>query len=57
MARRVQFNDTAAVIQTIKGDGGVILTGFSSIEDVQRVNADAAPFVKKVIDDVCHLKQ
>lgn len=52
MARRVPCNDTAAVIQSIKEDGGVILTNFSSIEDVQRVNTDAAPYIKKIIDDV-----
>lgn len=52
MARRVAFQDTVAVIQSIKEDGGVILTNFSSNEDVERVNADAAPYIQKIIDDV-----
>ncbi|CAF9943001.1 MAG: hypothetical protein ALECFALPRED_010419 [Alectoria fallacina] len=51
MARRVAFKDTVAVIQNIKEDGGVILTNFSSNEDVQRVNTDAAPYIQKIIDD------
>ena len=52
MARRVAFKDTVAVIQSIKEDGGVILTNFSSTEDVESVNADAAPYIQKIIDDV-----
>ena len=52
MVRRVDFKDTVAVIQTIKEDGGVIMTNFSSTEDVERVNADAAPYIQKAIDDV-----
>ena len=52
MVHRVAFKDTAAVIQIIKVDGGVILTNFSSTEDVERVNADAAPYIQKIIDDV-----
>lgn len=52
MARRVAFKDTVAVIQNIKEDGGVILTNFSSNEEVERVNADAAPYIQKIIDDV-----
>ena len=52
MARRVALEDINAVIQNIKEDGGVILTNFSSTEDVERVNADAAPYIQKIIDDV-----
>lgn len=52
MARRVALKDMAAVIQIIKEDGGVILTNFSSTEDVERVNADAAPYIQKIVDDV-----
>ena len=52
MARRVALKDIAAVIQIIKEDGGVILTNFSSTEDVERVNADAAPYIQKIVDDV-----
>ena len=52
MARRVALKDIVTVIQSIKEDGGVILTNFSSTEDVERVNADAAPYIQKIIDDV-----
>ena len=52
MARRVALKDTAAVIRSLKEDGGVILTNFSSTEDVERVNADATPYIQKIIDDV-----
>lgn len=52
MARRVALRDTIAVVQSIKEDGGVILTNFSSTEDVERVNTDAAPYIQKIIDDV-----
>lgn len=46
MARRVPLNDPDRAIQVIAEDGGVILTGFSSVEDVQKVNEDAAPFLE-----------
>ena len=55
MARRVNFRDSDAVIQSVKEDGGVILTNFSSTEDVKKVNADAAPYIQKIIQDVCSL--
>ncbi|KAL8764274.1 MAG: hypothetical protein Q9194_007133 [Teloschistes cf. exilis] len=46
MARRVPMNDPDRAIQVIAEDGGVILAGFSSVEDVHRVNEDAAPFLE-----------
>ena len=52
MVRRVPLADPDAVIQAIEEDGGVILTGFSSAEDVQRVNADAEPYINSIISDV-----
>ena len=52
MARRVDFSDRNAVIQSIKEDGGVILTHFSRTEDVEKVNADAAPYIQSIIEDV-----
>lgn len=55
MTRRVALKDTDSVIRYIKEDGGVILTDFSSTEDVQLVNADAAPHIKEIIDDVQYL--
>lgn len=53
MARRVPLNDPATIIRCIEEDGGVILTGFSSIADVQKVNADAAPYINAILEDVC----
>lgn len=46
MARRVPLSDPEQAIHCIEEDGGVILTGFSRIEDVQRVTADSAPFIE-----------
>lgn len=45
MARRVPLHDVGTIIKIIERDGGVILTGFSSIADVEKVNRDAAPFI------------
>lgn len=53
MARRVPLNDPATIIRYIEEDGGVILTGFSSVADVQNVNADAAPYINAILEDVC----
>ncbi|KAL9120234.1 MAG: hypothetical protein Q9187_003213 [Circinaria calcarea] len=44
-------NQGGVAIEAIKEDGGVILTGFSSVEDVQRVNADAASYIDALVDD------
>lgn len=52
MARRVPLNDPKTAIQVIEQDGGVILTGFSSIAKVQEVNRDAAPFIAAFRADV-----
>lgn len=53
MARRVPFYDPTVVIRYIEEDGGVILTGFASIPDVQTVNADAAPYINAILENVC----
>lgn len=47
MARRVSLNDVEMAIEVIKEDGGVILTDFSSIADVEKVSTDAAPNLAK----------
>lgn len=54
MARRVPLNDPERAIQVIEQDGGVILTGFSSIANVQEVNRDAAPFIAAFKADVSY---
>lgn len=45
MARRVPLYEADTAIKIIEEDGGVILTQFSSITDVEKVNGDAAPFI------------
>ena len=52
MARRVDLNDIKEAIQTIEEDGGVILTKFSGIADIEKVNRDAAPFISTIMTDV-----
>lgn len=52
MARRVPIDQPDKAIQIIKEDGGVILMDFSSVVDVQRVNADAAPYIEAIVKDV-----
>lgn len=48
MARRVSLSDTETAIKAIEQDGGVILTDFSSISDVEKVNQDALPFISAI---------
>ena len=52
MARRVPLHDIETAIKTIEQDGGVILTDFSSIADVEQVNKDAAPFIVAINAEV-----
>ena len=52
MARRVPLNDVETAIKFIEQDGGVILTEFSKIADVEKVNSDAAPFITAIQAEV-----
>lgn len=52
MARRVPLHEADAAIRIIGEDGGVILTDFSSITDVETVNRDAAPFIAEIKAEV-----
>lgn len=52
MARRVPLHDVEMAIKTIEQDGGVILTDFSSIADVEKVNSDAEPFIAAIKAEV-----
>ena len=58
MARRVPLSDPETAIKTIEQDGGVILTDFSSIADVEKVNKDVLPFILASKENVrilnCH---
>ncbi len=48
MARRVPLSDPEQAIRCLEEDGGVILTGFSRIEDVHRVTAGSASFIEEI---------
>lgn len=52
MARRVTLQDPTTAIKYLREDGGVILTNFSTIDDVEKVNADAAPYIDAILKDV-----
>jgi hypothetical protein len=49
MARRVPLSDPEQAIHCLEEDGGVVLTAFSCIEDVQRVTANSAPFIEEIV--------
>ncbi|KAL8701870.1 MAG: hypothetical protein Q9224_000306 [Gallowayella concinna] len=51
MAQRVSLEDPERVIRAIESDGGVILTGFSNVAEVKKVNADAAPYLEAIIEE------
>ena len=52
MARRVPLHDVQTVIETVEQDGGVILTDFSNMTDVEKVNSDVAPFIAAIKAEV-----
>lgn len=52
MACHVPFNDVARAIHCLQEDGGVILTGFATPEEVTRVNEDAAPYLEAAAKEV-----
>ncbi|KAL8884512.1 MAG: hypothetical protein Q9192_006830 [Flavoplaca navasiana] len=51
MARRVPVTDVTQAISCLQEDGGVILTGFASTEEVTTVNNDAAPYLAAVAQE------
>ncbi|KAF2420714.1 PhyH-domain-containing protein [Tothia fuscella] len=51
MARCIDLSDVQAAIDVVERDGCVILKGFSSHEDVQKVNKDAEPYLKAIFQD------
>lgn len=53
MARRVPLSDPELVIKALEEDGGVILTGFTSLEDLDAVNSDSAKSLAPP-DEVCY---
>ena len=52
MAQRVPLQDTAAAISCIERDGAVILTGFTTQADVEKVNSDAKPYLDAILQEV-----
>ena len=55
MARRFSLQDPNAAIRCLEEHGGVILTDFSSVDDVIQVNNDAAPFINEIVAEVRHV--
>lgn len=45
--RRVPFSETEQLIQTIALDGGVIVTNFTDLETLHKVNAEIGPWLEK----------
>ncbi|KAI9726679.1 MAG: hypothetical protein M1834_008944 [Cirrosporium novae-zelandiae] len=43
--QRVDFDDTVAIIEAIKKDGGVIAKNYTSLEDLEKVNAETKPYL------------
>ena len=52
MARRASLHDPTTVINYLEEDGGVILTDFTTIDDLEMVSADAAPYIDAILKDV-----
>lgn len=52
MACRVPITDVAKAIHCLEEDGGVIVTGFATVEEVNTVNDDAAPYLEAVANEV-----
>lgn len=56
MASRVPITDVAKAIHCLEEDGGVILTGFATVREVETVNDDAAPYLEAVAKEVSPAK-
>lgn len=52
MARRASLHDPTTVIKYLEEDGGVILTNFTTIDDLERVSADASPYIDAILKGV-----
>ena len=46
MARRVSLQEPEKACKIVEEDGCCILTDFTSLEDLQQVNADAEPYLQ-----------
>ncbi|KAI4088300.1 MAG: hypothetical protein LQ344_006168 [Seirophora lacunosa] len=51
MACSVPITDVAKAIYCLEEDGGVIVTGFATVEEVNTVNDDAAPYLEAVANE------
>ena len=52
MARRIPLNNPDDVIRCLEEDGGVILTDFSSVNDLHTVNQDVAPYINAIAEEL-----
>ena len=52
MAQRVPLTFPEAAIAALKADGGVILTGFANLAEIEQVNADAQPHLDEILAKV-----
>ncbi|KAL9011140.1 MAG: hypothetical protein Q9173_003992 [Seirophora scorigena] len=52
MACRIPITDVAKAIHCLEEDGGVILTGFATVEEVNTVNDDAAPYLEAIANEI-----
>ena len=52
MVQHVSLREPLTAIKAIENDGGVVLTDFATVDDVEKVNADAAPHLRA--DAVVH---
>ncbi|KAL9613646.1 MAG: hypothetical protein Q9167_001822 [Letrouitia subvulpina] len=50
MAQHVALSNVEAAIKYLEEDGGVILTGFTSQDDLERVNCDAEPHITAILE-------
>lgn len=49
MLQRVPLGSPEEAIKAIEVDGGVILTGFTSLNAVAQVNSDIEPYMKEKV--------
>ena len=52
MAQRVPLSDPERAIECLASDGGVILTSFCSLADIDKINGDVAPYIQTILEQV-----
>ena len=51
MARRAPLQDPITAIRLLEEDGGVILTNFTTTDDLEKVYKDAPPFIDAIVQE------